>query len=75
MDRNFSRCDFRGADVRGAHLRGAGLVGSQGESINFWKGALYDEDTAFPDGFDPQAEGLILRKLEKKEDKKKEDKK
>ena len=49
-----------------AGLRGAGLVGSQGESINFWKGTIYDEDTAFPNGFDPKAEGLILHKADEK---------
>lgn len=55
----FGNCDFSGADLRGANLRAAKL------SQNLrWKGAFYDEDTAFPEGFDPVANGMVLGKPE-----------
>jgi uncharacterized protein YjbI with pentapeptide repeats len=48
-------CDFSGADLRGANLRGAHL-----DPDNRWKNAVYDDDTAWPDGFDPKAAGAVL---------------
>ena len=65
---SFWSCDFRGADLRGANLIGATF--EKGRE-NQWKGAIYDEDTAFPRGFDPEAEGMILRKPEEKKNDKK----
>lgn len=53
-------CDFRGADLRGANLRA--MTQPTGNSENRWKGALYDDDTAWPDGFDPAAAGAVLSK-------------
>ena len=64
-----SECDLSRADLRGANLRGVLLVGS---ALPRFTGALYDDDTAFPDGFDPKAAGMILKEAEKE---KKEDKK
>jgi hypothetical protein len=58
-------CDFSGADLRGANLR-AMAVPPKGQSENRWKGALYDDDTAWPDGFDPVAEGAVLSKAKDK---------
>jgi len=54
-------CDFSGADLRGTNMR-AMAVPPKGQAENRWKGALYDDDTAWPDGFDPVAEGAILSK-------------
>lgn len=61
-------CDFTGADLRGANLRGM-TVPPKGQAPNRWKGALYDDDTAWPEGFDPVAEGAVLSKGESKNDK------
>jgi uncharacterized protein YjbI with pentapeptide repeats len=55
--------DGSGADLRGANLRAVTTL-----SLARWKGALYDEDTAFPDGFDPAAAGMVLAKPEPKKD-------
>jgi uncharacterized protein YjbI with pentapeptide repeats len=51
-------CDFSGADLRGANLRGMTVH----TDTNRWKGALYDDDTAWPEGFDPKAAGAVLSK-------------
>jgi uncharacterized protein YjbI with pentapeptide repeats len=42
--------DLRAADLRGADLTGAGL-----------EGAAYDEQTRWPDGFEPKTSGALLR--------------
>ena len=44
-----------GANLCGANLRKADLVGA-----NLW-GSLYNQDTRFPDDFDPSKEGMILK--------------
>ena len=51
--------DGSGADLRGANLRAVTTL-----SLARWKGALYDEDTSFPDDFDPVGAGLVLAKPE-----------
>jgi uncharacterized protein YjbI with pentapeptide repeats len=43
------RADLRKADLSGADLNGAVL-----------KGAKYDQNTRWPDGFDPTAAGAIF---------------
>lgn len=48
-----ARLDF--ADIRGADLAGADLTGTS------LRGALADEDTTWPDGFDPAAAGVVTR--------------
>ena len=53
-------CDFSEADLRGANLRGAQIANAN----NRFRKAIYDDDTAWPDGFDPKAEGAILAKAE-----------
>lgn len=53
-------CDFSGADLRGVNLRPAALA--DGPAANRWKGTRYDDDTAWPDGFDPVAAGAVLVK-------------
>ena len=63
-------CDLSRADLRGANLRAVTLSAS-GPRLT---GALYDDDTAFPDGFDPRAAGMILKEADKA-DETKEDKK
>ncbi|SFS04573.1 Pentapeptide repeat-containing protein [Granulicella pectinivorans] len=71
----FYGCDlknvnFRGADLRGAilaldnlngatHLMGADLSGALLEGCNM-TGTEYDKFTVFPEGFDPEAHGMIL---------------
>ena len=59
----FGNCDFSAADLSGANLRGSTFSHN-----NVWKGALYDEDTSFPEGFNPAANGLVLAKPEPKKE-------
>lgn len=49
--------NFCGADVRGTDLSGVHGVAS-------WRGARYDANTRFPDGFDPAAEGMDLDEVD-----------
>lgn len=58
-------CDYTGADFCGANLRGLGMVGS----TSSWKKALYDDDTVFPEGFDPKEAGMVLVKVKEVEKK------
>src|SRR5439155_1549659 len=51
-------CDLSRADLRGASLR---AVTFQANALPRLTGALYDDDTAFPDSFDPKAAGMILK--------------
>lgn len=60
----FSNCDFSNADLRGANLRASPFPAS-----TRFKGAIYDDDTAWPDGFDPKAAGAVLKNEEKAADK------
>lgn len=57
----FNNCDFQNADLRGANLRAPEL---RGLNHCLWKGAKYDDETAFPDGFDPKFEGMVYSKTE-----------
>lgn len=51
-------CDFSKADVRGADFRR--MSSASADTSPQFRGAIYDEDTAWPDGFDPKAAGAIL---------------
>jgi uncharacterized protein YjbI with pentapeptide repeats len=53
----FGDYDFTGADLRGANLRGC-MIDQQSR----FRGAIYDDDTAWPDGFDPAGHGCVLSK-------------
>jgi uncharacterized protein YjbI with pentapeptide repeats len=53
-------CDFSGADLRGANMRQM-VVNTDS---NRWKGVIYNDDTAWPDGFDPVAAGAVMAKAE-----------
>jgi len=59
----YSGCDFSNADLRGANLRGSTIP-----ATTRFKGAIYDDDTAWPDGFDPKAVGAVLKAEEKAPD-------
>ena len=62
---NLEHADLTGADLSEADLRGATLDGAQLESV-FAQGALYDEKTAFPVGFDiVKAGGVDVQALER----------
>ncbi|WP_395741864.1 pentapeptide repeat-containing protein [Prosthecobacter sp.] len=51
------KCDLSGADLRGTNLRGGNI--SDTASL---KKAIYDDDTAWPNGFDPVAAGCVMAK-------------
>jgi hypothetical protein len=61
---NFRGAILDGADMSGAHLEGADLRGASLKGANLSKtrvgGALYDEATIWPDGFDPVAAGAEI---------------
>jgi len=57
-------CDFSGADLRGVNMRGMSVTAG-GSDSNRWKGALYDDDTTWPEGFDPKAVGAIFKGSDK----------
>ena len=57
-----TNCDFYKADLRGANLRGAYTIHGKTLAEVRFKGALYDETTSWPDGFDPVAAGCVLSK-------------
>ncbi|MEZ5303913.1 MAG: pentapeptide repeat-containing protein [Verrucomicrobiales bacterium] len=67
----FENCDLRGAaftqaylrqaSFRGSNLAGADLSAAEELAEADLRGAFYDAATAWPDGFDPQAAGAVLR--------------
>ncbi|HJO07952.1 MAG TPA: pentapeptide repeat-containing protein [Chloroflexota bacterium] len=50
---------LRGADLLGADLAGEDLAGANLAGANL-TAAQADEDTSWPDGFDPIADGVIF---------------
>jgi uncharacterized protein YjbI with pentapeptide repeats len=52
-DADLNRADLRGADICGANLTGANLAQAKLE------GAIFDEKTVFPDGFNPSDASMI----------------
>jgi uncharacterized protein YjbI with pentapeptide repeats len=63
---DFSKADlrfanFQGSTINGAKFKEAMLQGAIMECLGveeaIWDGALYDEKTVWPDGFDPEAHG------------------
>lgn len=65
FDGHDSACIFAGADLRGANLRGFHIT----PGGKLLKGAFYNDDTAFPDNFDPKEAGMIFKEDDKKSDK------
>lgn len=62
---DFYNCDMTGADLRGANFRGAKFSGD-----TILRNALYDDDTSWPNDFDPKAAGAKLSDKEAGDDKK-----
>ena len=56
-------CDFSNADLRGANFRGM-----QANPLPRFRNAIYDEDTTWPDNFDPKEAGAKLAKSSAKDD-------
>lgn len=65
---NLAHVDFRGANISctnmvGTRLNGAKLMGANLYGVDLSrtiiKGAMYDDGTKLPDGFDPEKYGLI----------------
>jgi uncharacterized protein YjbI with pentapeptide repeats len=56
---------LRGADLRGANLERADLAGERQDVTTspgrFLAGAIYDQTTRWPEGFEPQSHGAVLR--------------
>ena len=51
--------DLEGANLSGANLQGANLEGADLQGANF-EGAKVNDDTTWPEGFDPVAAGVIF---------------
>ena len=66
---NFNGAVMTGADLRGTNLRGTKIYGEEAKIL---KGAFYNDDTAFPDSFDPKEAGMIFKEADKKNDGKKD---
>lgn len=56
---NLQGTDLRGADLRGADLRGSDLAGANLRGTDL-EGAFSDNATRWPDGIDPDAEGVRI---------------
>jgi len=52
---NLEEADLKGANLTGANLTGANLIGANPTGI------VADENTTWPDGFDPGAAGVFFR--------------
>jgi len=55
---NLSGANLYGADLPGADLRGANLSGADLTEANLTE-AKYSDNTKFPEGFNPDGEGMI----------------
>ena len=53
------KADLQGIDLSGADLYKANLTGANLSRANL-REAKYDKHTKFPDGFDPEAAGMVL---------------
>jgi uncharacterized protein YjbI with pentapeptide repeats len=56
---NLRRADLEGAHLNRAHLYRANFEGANLTGANL-EGAKADEDTTWPQGFDPKAAGVIF---------------
>lgn len=61
---NMSHSDLSKADIRGANLRGMWITPGDVPRLT---AAIYDEDTSWPDNFDPKPSGAILSEAPKAE--------
>ena len=57
---NLKGANLEGAYLRGADLQEANLTGANLEGANL-EGAKANEDTTWPEGFDPEAAGVTVR--------------
>ena len=61
---DLSRADLREANMNDALLWNADLTGTDLSGANLWKanlsGAVYDANTQWPEGFNPEAAGAAL---------------
>lgn len=64
----FSGADLRAADLSGADFREADFRGADLREAQMWgadlNGVLYDRQTCWPNGFNPNARGCILAEVE-----------
>jgi uncharacterized protein YjbI with pentapeptide repeats len=58
LDNLGGQTDLEGTDLREARLEGANLIGAHIKGVH-WSGSTYSDETVFPDGFDPEAHGMI----------------
>jgi uncharacterized protein YjbI with pentapeptide repeats len=52
IDADFKGADLEGSDLSGTYLQGANLRARSLKDVNF-RGAVYDDKTVWPGGFDP----------------------
>ena len=68
---NLKNVKLKLAGLENANFQGANFQGAKLEQIFFnhntkWQGAIYDEQTVFPEGFDPVAKGMRFEPSDKK---------
>ena len=68
---NLENVELELAGLENANFQGANFQGAKLEQIFFnhntkWQGAIYDEETVFPEGFDPVAKGMRFEPSDKK---------
>ena len=56
---NFEGANLKSANLEGANLKSANLEGAKLKDVGL-QGAIADEDTTWPEGFDPVAAGVII---------------
>ena len=59
LNKDCLKCDLRGADLGDAYLAGAFLAMTNLTEAKL-RGAKYDADTKWPEGFDQEAAGAVL---------------
>ena len=58
---NMGEADLRKADLRDANIKGTNISEAKLSGVNF-EGAIADEYTQFPEGFNPTAKGIKMQK-------------
>lgn len=60
---NLIGADLTGANVRGVTFKGANFIRAICKFVHYdsadFEGAIYDDSTVWPEGFDPESRGLI----------------
>ncbi len=65
---NFQKADFKWVTIKNSNFNNANFLGADLSNVwsidedSIFQGAIYDRDTKFPSGFDPESKGMIKLK-------------